>query len=492
MSRPRVGVACVFHESNTAIARATTVEDCRRGRTAPHEMLDALAGTQTATGGFIDRGREIFELVPLVHYWLVPSGRVQERAFGAMADELEDAIAGAGPLDGLLLELHGAMTAEGHARADAELAARARRAVGASPIAAVIDPHANVSPGLCATVDALLAYQANPHVDMADRGRRGADLLAELVAGLQASIAAVPIPIVAPAIAQATADEPLATLVAAAREREAADGIAAASIAFGFAYADVPDLGMTAVVVGHDHDAAERAACELAALCWELRERFRRELFTPEEAVEQAGGLPGLTALADTGDNVGGGAPGDSSALAEVALAAGLRTVTTIRAPETVRAAAAAGTGAVIDVTLGSPPLRLDAVVRAVRAGVFRADGPLYAGLEFDMGTVAVLDAGSLTVIAQTHAVPPNDPALFRAVGADLEATDAVVLKGAAALRAGWASTAHHLLDVATPGPTTSDVRELEIHSAPRPLWPLEDFEWSPPPRRADRVRRGH
>jgi microcystin degradation protein MlrC len=484
MSRPRIAVACLFHESNTAIVAPTTLGDANGGRIEPDAMLAAIAGTQTAAGGFVDGGRERgFELVPLVYYRLVPSGRVARDAFEAMAREFEETLRRAGPLDGLLLELHGAMTAVGYTAADADLARRARAALRSAPVVAVIDPHANVSPGLVEAVDALLAYQSNPHVDMADRGRDGVEILAALLRReARPAIAARRIPIVAPAIAQATADEPLATVVGAARGLEREDpGILAASVAFGFAYADVPDLGMTAIVVADEPARAGRAADELAARSWELRERFRRDLCGPEDAIARAFRRGGRVALADTGDNIGGGAPGDSSTLAAAALThGGIRAATTICDPVAVEAAAAAGVGADVALELGVPPLAVTARVRDIRTGRFVAQGPLYAGLEFDMGRVAILEIGRLTIVAQTRAVPANDQNLFKSLGVDLDAVDAILLKGAAAIRAGWRSAADEFLDVATPGPTTSDVHELRLRCASRPLWPLDDFEWDP------------
>jgi microcystin degradation protein MlrC len=478
MSAPRVGIACVFHESNTAIPEPTTLADARRQSLPSEAMLGELGGTHTATGGFVARGRELgFELVPVAWTRIVPSGPLDREAFETLAAELEAALRAAAPLAGLLLELHGAMTAEGHVRADGELAAHARAGVGAAPIACVIDPHANLAPALAEHVDVLLAYQENPHVDMAQRGHAGADALAAMLAGgPRPATATRRVPIVVPAIAQATGDEPLRTLVAEARALERRPGIVTASVVFGYAYADVPDLGMTAVVVADDQARADREADALAARCWELRADFARELLTPAEAVARAASLPGLTALADTGDNVGGGARGDSSTLAAALLAhGGIRAATTIADAGAARAAAAAGPGGTVELAVGAPPLDVSAVVRSVGSGSFVQAGLVNGGLRFDPGAFAVLDVASLAIVVHERPVPPNAPTIFEHAGVDLAALDAVVLKGAAALRAGWADTAATILDVASPGPTTSIVADLTYLRATRPLWPLDE-----------------
>ncbi|OFV81131.1 MAG: hypothetical protein A2W26_10090 [Acidobacteria bacterium RBG_16_64_8] len=475
---PRVGLACVFHESNTFLQRRTTLDDIRRRSIAQDRILADVGGTQTALGGMIDHSAGSgFELVPLVYSWVIPSGPLESTAFEILAAELEEALRAAAPLDALLLELHGAMTAENHVRADAELTAMARSLVGTAPIVAVIDPHANLADALVDNVDVLLAYQENPHTDMARRGGDATRVLAEMLgSGLQPVTVARHAPVIATPIAQASSDEPLASLISMARALEAQQDIVCASLLFGFLHADVPDLGMAAVVSARDHDQAARGADALAARCWDLREGFARELMTPEESVAKAFALDGLTAIADTGDNIGGGAPGDSSVLLREALEhGGIRFATTIWAPNAVAEAAATAEGAAVRTTLGSPPLDVTARVLAVRPGTFIHDGPLSRGVQFDMGTVAVLQIDRVQLLVQTHAVPPNDKSMFRTFGIDVGTLDAVALKGAVAIRAGWSSLVKDFLPAATPGPTTCDVSQLSFKHATRSLWPLDD-----------------
>jgi len=475
--QPRVGVACLYHESNTRISRRTTLTDIRRGALSVDRIVCEASGTQTALGGMIDGGREHgFELLPLVYARAIPSGPLDRPAFEALASEFEMTLRAAAPLDGLLLELHGAMTADGHERADAELTAIAREALGTTPIVIVLDPHANLADALVKKADVVLAYQENPHVDMARRGHDAARAMAAILRGdLSATTVARHVPIVAPPIAQASADEPLATLVRAARALEARSEIAFASLFFGFAHADVPDVGMAVVVAAPDPADAAHAAEELAALCWEMRAGFARSLLTPTEAIARAFELKGLTAIADTGDNIGGGAPGDSSVLLRAALNHGrIRLATTIHAPAAVAAASAAGAGSTVHVTLGSPALEATARVLVLCDGAFAHDGPLSSGVQFDMGAVALLEIDRVLVLVQTYPVPPNDQAMFRTAGIDVSTLDCIVLKGAAAIRAGWSSAVSAFLDVSTPGPTTSELDQVSFLRAKRPLWPID------------------
>jgi microcystin degradation protein MlrC len=347
---------------------------------------------------------------------------------------------------------------------------------------AVIDPHANISEAVVDSVDGLIAYRTNPHVDMSERGAEAAALLGRILSGAcRPYVAATRVPVIAPAIAQATGDEPLASLLARARALERRNGVLSVSITFGFAYADVPEVAMAAIVVSDgDQALAEELARELGRSAWEARDAFERGLVAPEEAVAIAAASQGVTMLVDTGDNVGGGAPGDSTVIARAVLDHGaLCAVTTVCDPGAVAAAVAAGTGAKLDVVLGDPPLRVAAHVRALPSGRFVNDGPLSRGVEFDMGKVAVLDAAQLTIVAQSRAVMANDQNMLRSVGVDASGYHAVILKGAAAVRAGWAGAAARFVDVATPGPTTSDLSTLPYRNVGR-LWPLERFSWHP------------
>lgn len=446
-------------------------------------IVEELAGTQTVTGGFIDASRSRFELVPILYAWATPSGVIASDTLQVIVSALERGVMEARPLDGVLVELHGAAVVEPGVSADGLIARRVRELVGETPIVTVVDPHANLPAAVVEASDGVLAYQTNPHVDMADRGGAAVELLGSILrCGRRPARAFIRVPVVAPAIAQATDDLPLSELVRLAGSIEAGPGIDAASVLFGFAYADVEELGVAALVVGSDSRRAEAAALRLSEACWAGRGAFARHLPHPRAAVELAAGSAGLTVLADTGDNVGGGSPGDSTHVVAEALAhPTLRSVSTIADREAVARAVRAGVGARVEVALGNPRLHVTATVAAVGDGRYVNQGPLSAGVTFDMGVTAVLEAGKDVIVVQSKPVMANDQNLIRSVGLRPEDFDAVILKGAAAVRAGWKSVARRFVDVASLGPTTSDLSLLRYSRCRRPIWPLDDLlEWAP------------
>jgi microcystin degradation protein MlrC len=467
----RIAVAGLFHESNTFVSKQTRLDDfaLRRGQA----VKDDLSGTQTVCGGAFTSA---VDAVPVFHGYATPSGPVEAETYERLVSELCARLGEASTVDGVVVELHGAMVAEGIGAADGLTARRVRAAVGDTPLAIVLDPHANLAAGLVESADLVLAYQTNPHEDMATTGERAVHLLTRVVEGsLDPRTASVRVPVTAPAVAQATADEPLRSVLRRARDLERKSRCLVASVLFGFAYADVPEQAMAVIAIGeHDAETTEEAAREIAEAAWESREQFRRELATPAEAVEIASTSPGLTGLANLGDNVGGGAPGDSTVIAAELLKRGVPAATTICDPSAVGQCSRAGVGADTVLEFGDPRIRVSGHVLRVADGRYVNDGPLSRGVEFDMGRIAVVETGSLHVVLQTRAVMANDQNMLRSCSIDLGSLRAVDLKGAAAVRAGWASAVERFVDVDTPGPTTADIERLGLRNIRRPLWPLD------------------
>jgi microcystin degradation protein MlrC len=253
-------------------------------------------------------------------------------------------------------------------------------------------------------------------------------------------------------------------------------------VLFGFAYADIPEQAMSVVVTcDRDRAAAQQLATRIASQIWSARRDFKRDLPGPAEAVRAAAQLSGLTALANVGDNFGGGAVGDSTAIVEELIRRpDLRAASTVCDPEAVMRCEAIGTRGSVSLVIGRPSLALVGEVRRIQDGQYVNDGPLSRGVTFDMGRVAVVESGSLTLVLQSRAVMANDQNMLRSCGIDLDELRVVDLKGAAAIRAGWSERAARFLDVDTPGPTGADVTRLGLQNVLRPLWPLDDFQWDP------------
>ena len=102
-----------------------------------------------------------------------PSAPTPRPIFDRLVGELLDGIEAAGAIDGVLLELHGAMLAEGIDDAEGHILDAVRRLVGPDmPVVGQLDIHSNVSHAMIETADVLIGRETYPEVDMAPRGPR--------------------------------------------------------------------------------------------------------------------------------------------------------------------------------------------------------------------------------------------------------------------------------------------------------------------------------
>ena len=169
-------------------------------------------------------------------------------------------------VESVLLSLHGAMVAEEHDDAEGELLSRVRAVVGPDvPVMATLDLHANVTLKMAKNADALISYRTYPHIDMADRGRQMAELLARQfsgeVDGYETLVGRLD-QLDGFDHGRTTQDGPMTEALAKARRYEEEDGIEVVSVNGGFAWADFEEAGPS-VTVTHS-GARERGRAILA------------------------------------------------------------------------------------------------------------------------------------------------------------------------------------------------------------------------------------
>lgn len=486
---PRVAFAAFFHETNTFAERPTDIEGFRtRGRWLEGEdLVTSHVGTRTVGGGMLAGAHEHgLEPVPLVGAFATPSGLVTRSAFEEIRDRMVELLSAAGEVDGLLLELHGALVVEASDDPESELLGALRAVIGDLPIAVVTDMHANMTARRTELVDILVGYRTNPHVDTFEAGHDAARHLARILAeGLATVTVHGACPVTAPPIAQRTVDQPLVGLLNRARELERHHRFLDVTVHAGFSHADVTSAGLsfTVTALAQDGDAARDAVAELVAQAWRGRDGLTARLPDVPEALDAAIALARRTnrtvAVADTGDNINGGSAGDATHLLAATLERGCRAATTLWDPEAVQLATQAGVGARLRLELGGrsgtlvgTPVAGEVEVVALGDGTFTNTGPMAHGARVTMGPAAVVRLGSVDIVLQTLPVQPNDLQLFRSMGVEPGEHELVLLKGAAAIRAGWAPEVAGFIDAGTPGVTDCDLSRLRYQRL-RDVWPL-------------------
>ncbi|MEW6524197.1 MAG: M81 family metallopeptidase [Bacillota bacterium] len=488
-SRPRFIMAQISHETNTFSPIRTGLEHfASRGLFRGDEITRVFAGTRTPLGGFMEVARRAqAELVPVLSASATPSGIVRKDTYQGFKEELLDGIRAAGRIDGILLALHGAMVVEGIQDAEGDLLSAVREVTGqAVPVMCTLDYHANLSDVMVASTDALFGYDTYPHVDGYERGVECAENLLAMLAGCLRPTSAVCRPPLIPAIVCArTGWGPVVDLLSEARKYEAMEGVVNVSVYGGFPYADIHDAGMAFYATTNNRPAlAQEIASRLSEKAFSLRHHFRKELVPVEEAVRRAM-LATCTpvVLADVGDNTGGGASGDGTAIlrALLDLKATGAAVAIITDPEVVAMASVAGPGATISTRLGGKtddlhgePLPVTARVRVLSDGSFVHKGPMSRGLRGNMGKTAVLVVDGVEVVVTERRLQPVDPEVFRAVGIEPLDRKILVVKSSVHYRAAYEPLAQEIIEVDGPGLSSANLGKFVFRHIRRPIFPLD------------------
>ena len=476
----RIGLASIMQETNTFSITPCGWEDFTTFE--GWDAADRLGGTNSEFGGALEMlGALGLEPVPLLYAWALPSGRVTRGTFQRLLVRLRANLANAGPLDGLVLSLHGAMATDDVDDADLALIDACREGVGRIPIAVCLDLHANVTVGMIEAADLLTGYRTDPHVDMAETGRRITRMLSATLNGrLTPTAALAKRPLIVPAEAMNTSTGALAEVRRIADDIDVAD----ASIFPVQPWLDVAEHGLAVVVTTDgDHAAAVAAAELLAGEVWDRRHRFGgQSLTSPEEAyrLAQASSVRPFV-MAESADAPTAGAAGDSPAMVKAALkfGAGLKTLLTIVDPPVVALCFDSEPAAKITTQVGATvdnrwwrPVEVEGTISRVGAGRFRLDGVGYHGLEASMGRWAVIEAPGLTMLVTERPAISADPSCFRHAGLDPFATDVLVVKSCSDFRPNYPDSAPDAVTLDVPGAATPRLDRLEFTQGQRWIAP--------------------
>ncbi|MCF1503591.1 M81 family metallopeptidase [Afifella sp. H1R] len=483
----RVAVAGFLHETNTFAPVRADLEAFRVGggyigMTRGAALLDAAQKVNLGIAGALDVAREQgWDVVPTLWAGAIPSGYVTREAFEAIAGEIVQRISEAGPLDGVFLDLHGAMVAEHVDDGEGEIARRVRAVVGdAVPITSALDLHGNISAAFVDTVDALVAFRTYPHVDMAATGARAARLLHEMMAtGRRPAKAFRRMSYLVPIPFQATEMAPGDALYAEidALERE---GVLSASLFMGFPAADIPDCGPTAMAFAATQAEAERAADRIAAAYEAAEPLFDNRTFTAGEAVAEAARIAavktGPVIIADTQDNPGAGGVSATTGMLRALIAADAQNaaIGLIVDPASAEKAHQLGEGATAHFAIGSHPgvpgdhpVETEAVVERLSDGRLHATGPYYGGGRLDLGRSACLRIGGVRVVVTSGIAQMADREMFRFVGVVPEEQAILVVKSSTHFRADFAPIASEILVALSPGPMPFNPADLPFTRLP-------------------------
>ena len=415
-----------------------------------------------------------------------PAGDTTRAAHEALRDEILADLKKAMPVDAVLLSLHGAMIADGYPDAEGDLLARVRELVGPNVlIAAELDLHCHLTRLKVASADILVIFKEYPHVDVAERAHEVFDLVVRTLYGEVKPV--MRMHDCAMLGVYPTTREPMIGIVARMKTLEREPGVLSVSLAHGFPWGDTPEVGTRALVVTDgDAELAQRIARDLGEQVWAARDAIIPPFVTIDEALDRVlaqppDGRPFV--LADTADNPGIGAAGDSTFVLQRLLERELGGFALSPLWDPIAAALAfdAGVGARFDIRIGGklgPGSGAALDVRAQVMGLARAAWQPFGGTKAPLGNMAWLRVGgpaddnAIDIVVNDYRIQSFHPDCFRAVGIDPVRPRALVVKSTQHFHAGFAPIAREVLYVSAPGAGSMDMAALPFRRVSRPLWP--------------------
>lgn len=490
----RIATGGIQHETNTFAITLTTWDDFTRDSGCGPELsggdtvIQRYRHTGTIHGGYIDATEAASaELLPLLCAKAQPSGRVTTAAFDKLLGLLLERLRAVMPVDGVALDLHGAMVADEHEDAEGQIIAKVREVVGDDvPIVVTLDYHANITQRMADLANVIIGFDTYPHVDMRERGREAVELLVRIIRGEVRPVQVFrQLPMITLPPKQCTLREPMQSLMQGVHELERNPGLLTATVAMGFPFADIRDAGVSVLATADgDRAVAQNTVDELARRLWNIRHELQPELVTIEAAMRHARENPGVVIFADGSDNPGGGAPCDGTIALQAMIDAEFDggVVGVMYDPETVAQAHAAGVGCEVDAVIGGKvddrhgaPVVARAHVRALTDGRFVHRGPMMQDLRGEMGRTAVLVVGGVEIVVSEYRRQTVDAEMLRSVGITPEHRRLIVVKSAVHFRADFGRLATTIFDADTPGIHRPDFSNYDYRHVRRPIFPLDE-----------------
>jgi microcystin degradation protein MlrC len=410
-----------------------------------------------------------------------PSGTTTRTAYEALRDELLADLQAALPVDMVLLGLHGAMVADGYDDCEGDLLRRVRAIVGPKVvIGAELDPHHHLSEAMVKNADLLVAFKEYPHTDILERALELVDLCVAKHEGRITPVASVVDCDMI--VTMHTSRDPARAFVDRIMALEGKDGILSISIAHGFAWGDVPDMG-TKVLVYSDGDAAKGQALtrQLADELIAMREALNVPYPGIDASLDEALAFDGgPVVLADGADNPGGGAAGDSTFALKRLLERGVGNACLgpLWDPIAARIAFEAGVGARLNLRIGGKigplsgdPLDLPVKVLALQADMFMTG---LSNTPTALGDCALVEADGVQIALISVRNQAMGTDLFTNLGVDLAAKKIIVVKSSQHFYASFSKVAKKVIYVGAPGAVTLDLKSLPYKKIKRPKWPID------------------
>ena len=411
-----------------------------------------------------------------------PAGITTRSTYESLRDEMLTALQAALPVDIVLLNLHGAMVADGYDDCETDMITRVREIVGPeTKLGVELDLHCDVTQEMVDLADAIVIYKEYPHIDIVDRADDLFAIIADAAEGkTNPTMAIYDCRMIGMYL---TPFEPMRDLVDEMLAMEGKDGILNVSLAHCFPWSDVPSCGALALAVTDD-DATKAAqvAEMLGQKLFNLRHELDQIPYSVDEALDQALAVEkGPVVVADRADNAGGGAPSDSTVVLKRMLERGIdnAALAMMWDPIAVQVAISGGIGANLELRLGGKmgpmsgdPLDLKVMVTAIALDMIQEWPQQGEPLKIPCGDTVCLHCNGIDIIVNSKRVQVFGPMVFSNLGVDPLTKRILVVKSSQHFYAGYAPIATETIYMAAPGSVAPRFTEIpytrvDLHKYP-------------------------
>lgn len=478
-------IACLATETNTFSPMPT-------GRNAFEATLVTRHATQQPGNLFTaplhewrrmaeEKGWEVVESLSAAAQ---PAGTTVRAVYEGYRDEILADIKAHKP-DMLLMSMHGAMVADGYDDCEGDMMARARALMGPDKVIGLeLDPHNHLTKAMLSNATLIINYKEYPHVDAPERARELFVMAADAAAGKTKPVMRAYDCRMLTLIE--TMKEPAKSFVQAMKDAEGKDGILSVSLTHGFPWADVADVGAkTLVIADGSAEKAANLAKEFGHRLWDIREGLRMNYPDIGQALDiVAASNHGPIALADMGDNAGGGAPADSTFFLQEILKRGMKDIAhgIFWDPVLVAMCQDAGVGARMRVRLGGKicaesgdAVDIEATVRGIREGMTQKLGDS----DMPMGTGVWLDADGVHLIVSSIRTQNFSPSVYTDLGIDITAMKALIPKSTNHFYQNFERISPQVIHVRSPGTVTPDMTIIPFTKRDGNFWPKVENPFS-------------
>ena len=477
--KPRIGIAGIWIEASTFSPISSTEKNFNIKYSS-----NVFSNYTFFNQSYFDKA----DWFPSMTARALPGGVVTKEAYESMVLQIMQITKQTLPLDGLILDLHGAMNVEGMDDPEGDFLKKIRNVVGEKTIiSTTMDLHGNVSYDLIKNTDLITCYRKAPHEDAMESKQRSFDNLIRRIEsgkGKPNYKAWSDVPILLPGEKTSTRVEPGKSLYGKIDEMIDKKGVIDVGIWTGYAWGDKPRNRAAVVTIGDNKKNVIGVTEELADYFWSVRNDFEfvAPTTTLENSVDKAISYlkerkdkkPFI--ISDMGDNPTAGGSGDVTwTLNKVLRDKKLNQVggpeiiyASIPGPDLIKNALNTKIGDKVSGYVGavyddrfSPPILLKGILKSVKMGDINADAEV------------VVKVNNINVIVTNRRKPYHYISDFENLNLKPKSTDILIVKIGYLvpelynIRGDWVMAL-------TPGGVDQDLFRLDYKEIVRPIFPLD------------------